>query len=249
MDNSYTQTVNFVAKPGSKYLKDFLPEGRLPKNCLFDKALTGCGGTYLALTDPEPYIIAVPTKSLVRDKVNGPQYREFNVQGVSSDYPLKNRELSVYSKIIVTYKSLPALANRLDISKYHLLVDEAHLLSSMSGYARTELIWIMQNFTRFKTYCFMSATIPRREHLLEEMQELSLVRAIWDESSPVKFNCLLAADVQKSVLKVMLEHSKGEREGTPYFFYNSVGGICNIISRWQSSGLGGTFNIVCADTP
>ena len=45
----------------------------LPVNCLFDKTITGCGGTELALTNGKHTIIAMPFVNLVDNKVNQEQ--------------------------------------------------------------------------------------------------------------------------------------------------------------------------------
>ena len=47
----------------------FLHLSDLPYNCIFNKVVTGCGGTTIALTNQENYVIAVPTKELVVNKV------------------------------------------------------------------------------------------------------------------------------------------------------------------------------------
>lgn len=244
------RTSTIKAPEGVKYLSDVLPEKALPRNCIFNKVLTGCGGTYLALTDPEPYIIAVPTRSLVKDKVLSPQYKYLNVQGVSEDYPIGKRPLNLHDKIVVTYKSLPRVAKLVDIQSYNLLIDEMHMLSNMAGYAREELQWILDNFKDFKSYCFMSATIPRRDHLPSQIATLDYVKVVWQEASQVSFDCYLAKDVLPTVLAIMLQHQRGEREGTPYFFYNSVTGICNVAKKWRAvNGRGSSLNVICANTP
>lgn len=242
-------SIRTITSPeGAQYLKDIPELTTLPKNCLFDKALTGCGGTYLALTDPEPYVIAVPTKALVKDKVTSKTYKDYHIEGISEDYPIGKRDFTFSNKIIVTYKSLPRLSERIATGSYNLLVDEVHMLAAMSGYAPEELLWIMKNFTKFKSYCFMSATIPRREFLPEEIRSLPLVKVLWRDASQVSFDCYTAKNIQNSLLAIMLEHHREQREGVPYFFYNSVAGICTLISKWQSSGLKGTFNVICANT-
>lgn len=37
----------------------------LPKNCIFNKVITGCGGTTVALFNYINYVIAVPTTELI----------------------------------------------------------------------------------------------------------------------------------------------------------------------------------------
>lgn len=245
-------SLTYLTMPaGSKYLSDKLPD-TLPQNCLFDKVLTGCGGTFVALASYQPYIVAVPTKALVYDKVTSSTYSSFNIQGVSEDFPLSaSRDFSKSTKIITTYKSLKSLCERsdVDISKYHLLIDEVHMLSSMTSYAKDELHWILNNFKKFKSYCFMSATMPRADHLLPELRDLNRVLAVWPDLTPVQFNCYVATKIQDSLLEIMYQHKIGKREGTPYFFYNSVTAICNLVKAWnQQDKVPANFNIICGDT-
>ena len=40
----------------------------LPHNCIFNKVVTGCGATTVALFNDEDYVIAVPTVELISNK-------------------------------------------------------------------------------------------------------------------------------------------------------------------------------------
>ena len=40
----------------------------LPYNSIFNKVITGCGGTTIALFNKENYVIAVPTTELITNK-------------------------------------------------------------------------------------------------------------------------------------------------------------------------------------
>ena len=40
----------------------------LPSNCIFNKVITGCGGTTVVLFNNENYVIAVPTTELIINK-------------------------------------------------------------------------------------------------------------------------------------------------------------------------------------
>lgn len=41
----------------------------LPQNCIFNKVITGCGGTTVALFPSRNYVISVPTTELIVNKV------------------------------------------------------------------------------------------------------------------------------------------------------------------------------------
>ena len=56
--------LNITSENGKLNLLD------LPHNCVFNKKITGCGGTTIALFNNENYVIAVPTKELIVNKTN-----------------------------------------------------------------------------------------------------------------------------------------------------------------------------------
>lgn len=51
--------LNIKSNDGFLHLSD------LPKNCIFNKKITGCGGTTIALKNEINYVIAVPTTELI----------------------------------------------------------------------------------------------------------------------------------------------------------------------------------------
>ena len=46
----------------------FLQMEDLPQDCIFNKVVTGCGGTTIVLFNERDYIIAVPTTELITNK-------------------------------------------------------------------------------------------------------------------------------------------------------------------------------------
>ena len=57
----------------------FLHLEDLPHNCIFNKVITGCGGTTVVLQNAEDYVIAVPTTELIINKT------DITVAGVSKE--------------------------------------------------------------------------------------------------------------------------------------------------------------------
>ena len=217
---------------GAKYLSEVLYFGSeygdsLPQNCIFNKVTTGCGGTYVALHSVRPTIIAVPTKALVKDKVTQSKYAHLNILPVSSEYPFVGIPKNCM-KIICTYQSLPEVAKYIDIAKWDLVVDEMHLLNKMMNFSMTALQWMMDNFKKFASYCFMSATVSADEFLLKELRGLDRVKAEWQDIKEVSFECYKAKEIKLSIVQIICEHMDGTRQGNAYFFYNSIAGICSI---------------------
>lgn len=228
-------TIKTITVPsGTKYLSELFNMNTeygdtLPTNCLFDKRLTGVGGTYIALSNPYPTIIVVPTRALVKDKAEQERYKQYNILPVSSDYPFTGIPNGC-KKIICTYHSLEKLCSHLTMSNWNLVVDEMHLINRMLSFTRQPIEWVLDNYKNFKSYCFMSATIPETKFLPEQLQDIDRVVLDWEEAKPIKFECLHSTNVYETMLQIIGEHLDGTRPGNAYFFYNSIAGICKIIN-------------------
>lgn len=113
---------------GVKYLGEVIT--CLPENCIFDKSVTGCGGTTVALSCPSNYVICVPFVSLIQNKLA----QHDNVLGIYKGTKIKDIKSYVsnndikYKKIMVTYDSLYKLEKFINPKDYKLLIDEYHLL-------------------------------------------------------------------------------------------------------------------------
>lgn len=91
---------------------NFLSEAisEIPSNCLFNKGVTGCGGTYLEIISNRDSIILVPNVNLVINKTN----QHSNLIGVYGEISKEtfNHKFQMdfqYKKIIATYDALPKL--------------------------------------------------------------------------------------------------------------------------------------------
>ncbi|NLK09659.1 MAG: hypothetical protein GX317_01670, partial [Staphylococcus equorum] len=197
----------------------------LPKNCLFDKGKVGCGGTTIALKDNENTVIAVPFISLINSKVSQIE----NVLGVYGDVDnetienyLSNESISV-KKIMVTYDSIERLLDFINPSDYNLLVDEYHLLFTQYSFRRAAVIRVLNNYKKFKSYTFMTATPLEDEFILSELRELPIVKCDWEENIPVKvLNVKCDYTVEGAVFDIIKDFLSGKHTGNAYFFVNSL---------------------------
>ena len=99
-----------------QYIKEnpkLFPEG-FPVNCLLHKGKTGCGGTEMVLNNERNTIIAVPTKDLIKNKIEPNAQRKerrdyiLGVMEGIEEYQIMNYiEQYKVKKIMVTYDSLP----------------------------------------------------------------------------------------------------------------------------------------------
>lgn len=208
---------------GTKYLSDCLAD--LPVNCLFSKNSVGSGGTTIALKNQIDYIICVPFVSLIQNKMA----QTPNVFGIFKGFKVK--ELKAYladenipvKKIMVTYDSLPTIMKYIDSSKYHLLVDELHLLFTSMSFRYTACRNVLDNYTKFKQYCFMTATMLEKEFIITELAHLPVVTAEWEDVKVVTIRSVQCeAPLIHTVIYLINEYLSGEKKGNCYLFINSV---------------------------
>lgn len=80
------------ALKGTKYLSEIQNFTQIPENCLFNKGITGCGATELAIRNSLPSIIAMPTIELVRNKTE--RKDDIEVLGIYGE--TTNRQIRAY---------------------------------------------------------------------------------------------------------------------------------------------------------
>ena len=129
----------------------FLHMEDLPHNCIFNKVVTGCGGTTVVLRNSEDYVIAVPTTELIINKTgridagistiqfhDGTEQSAFGLFGKFENDVRKDLiryiESSGTKKIICTYDKIPRLVELINPQNYRLLIDEYHCLLKAYSY-------------------------------------------------------------------------------------------------------------------
>lgn len=219
----------------TKYISEVISD--FPANCIFDKGRVGAGCTTIALTNQENYIIAVPFISLIENKVA--QYPDNTLLGVTGNTVsskvkkyLKNTEIK---KILVTYDSLPRLINQLEdlgysTQDFSLLIDEYHLLFTQYSFRRDAVKGVIDNYQKFKKYCFVTATILQEEFILDELKHLPIVTAKWENIKEVTVRSVRCQkDVIKTVVHLINRFLNDEIEGNAYIFVNSIEFIKDLI--------------------
>jgi hypothetical protein len=222
----------------AKYLSDVLKE--LPKNCLFNKGAVGAGGTTIALSDNANTVICVPYKSLIDNKVIQSKenkelypYELLGVHGDTTDVEIHGY-LNTHSvkKIMVTYDSLPRLMKFLEPQDFTILVDEYHCLFTEYSFRKKACMAVLNNYKAFESFTFMSATPIEDDFILEELKNIDVVTAEWEDVlkvsvQPVK--CQHSLD--RTIISVIERALSGEKEGNYYFFVNSVTFIKKMIAN------------------
>lgn len=178
-------TNQIIAPEGATYLSEFMTE--IPANCIFNKRLTGCGATELALRNEIPTIIAMPYVSLVKNKT---LYRQddLNVLGVYSE--VSNDMIASYAqtpsplKIATTYDSLPRVVDTLkQIGKNpykdtFLLVDEWHSLFNSYEFRYGAVTNLLSTASQFDRATYLSATPIEREYMLTQLKHLPICEVV-----------------------------------------------------------------------
>ena len=246
----------------------FLHLEDLPHNCIFNKVVTGCGGTTVVLKNTEDYVIAVPTTELIINKTG------ITIAGVSKEpyngiYPfgLFGRfddalpRLKEYlnspgtKKIMCTYDKLPRLMEYIKPSNYRLLIDEYHCLLKAYSYRQKAINGVLENFRQFKSFCFMSATpiLPSfRPNCLAGVKEIqadwggSLEKLTVELQQTNKPYALVANIINAYKRDGFITSEEGIRSYEAFFFINSVTDIVAILKHCNLSNE--EARIVCANS-
>ena len=153
----------------------FLKMEDLPQNCIFNKVVTGCGGTTVALFNKYDQIIAVPTTELITNKtglteagvaiIKAPDgIKTQSVFGLFGEFKLAQKTLKEYvaspgtKKILCTYDKVEQLVRFIEPQQYQILIDEYHQLLKACSYRSDAIKGVLENFMKFKSFCFLSAT-------------------------------------------------------------------------------------------
>lgn len=170
----------------------------LPQNCIFNKVVTGCGGTTIALFNEKNYIIAVPTTELITNKTglieagavticspNGDRKQEvFGLFGTfSPDVKGCLREYvgtGGVKKILCTYDKVKYLHEFINAQDYQILVDEYHQLLKAYSYRSKAVCGVLENFRRYKSFCFLSATPISPDFTPSVLEGIEQIDAVWE---------------------------------------------------------------------
>ena len=258
------KTIKITSTSGYLEMED------LPHNCIFNKVITGCGGTTVALSNNECYIIAVPTQELIKNKIkrddagvgtytlqNGETREIFGLFGYSS-YMMK-KELRDYiesheiKKIMCTYDKMEMLLHFINPKDYRLLVDEYHTLLKAYSFREKAINRVFSTYRMYKSFCFMSATpiMPGfKPSLLDDVEE---VMAEWDNVEKITVNLqysnkpfLTAANIINRYKADGFIEVNGNKSYEAFFFINSVNEICKILKHCNLTN--DNARIICADT-
>jgi hypothetical protein len=221
----------------------------LPDNCIFNKVLTGCGGTNVALNSNRKYVIAVPLKDIISSKLvdvdlqnkervkMGRTDEVVIATGLSSKHSIIDCKKAIQNgatKILVTYDSLHRLDKLINFKHWYLLIDEFHELARFEAEKKrnqaTTNIRIMHKL--FKGFTFMSATPTARRYQADYMLELPIIKIVWEGTEPLSISRIkVDMAIPKFLAYTMGEFIDGSKTGNAHVFINSVEIIIEALSQ------------------
>lgn len=237
---------------GAKYLSEFMTE--LPVNCLFNKGVTGCGGTELALRNNRHTIIAMPLIKLVRSKAD---YEGHKDRVLAVDGSTKVNEIEQYIvdhdvwKFASVYDSLPkvikAFKNK-NINPYEkcfLLVDEYHVLLTQYDFRNKAIRDLLEIAAKFNEKTYMSATPLDEEFMLKELRGLPACNVEWIDKSKPTVILQPTSSPQRYTIELIKDKYGDKVDGNLHFFSNNVKFIASVLKETGSRP--DDVKVVCAD--
>ena len=231
----------------------------LPDNVYLNKTVTGCGATHLCLTNNVNYIVLVPYISLIKNKQSKLK-NIFAVYGNVStvdivDYIANNgcgtnKIMSTYDSF---YKVVEAVETLGRLKDFKICFDEAHSLISLSKLKGSVFNYFYNNFKKFKSCVFVTATPNDPDLLPNAIKDIPFTRVVWENTVLVDIkekHTETIADCNKLVMEVCKQHLLGDIDGNAYIFYNSVHEIVSVIKKLKKMDDFSTenVNIFCAST-
>ena len=236
----------------------------LPHNCIFNKVVTGCGGTTIALRNKEDYVITVPTTELIVNKTGKVDADESEIEGnlvfglfgefndsVKSRFR-KYLAKSGTKKIICTYDKLPKLVDFIKTENYRLLVDEYHCLLKAYSYRSKAIDGVLNNFRKYKSFCFMSATPILPDFKPDTLSDVEEIEAVWENVDTMYISLQQTNKPFVKVANIIASYQKdgfieiGDNKSyEAFFFINSVTDIAAILQYCNLKK--DEVKIVCAD--
>lgn len=238
---------------GNIFLSEFLED--LPDNVMLNKVTTGSGMTSVVLQNSVKYVLAVPFVALVKNKEQWCENRGIEFcsvyHGGADENDMKNFK---GDKIITTYDSLAkvtkTLEERGDLRDWKLCVDESHKLVDSAAFRPRAIDSVLDNFEKYKTYVFGTATPVNDRHQLPRLRNITKAKIKWNNLKPVKVNfCHYKNGINDVTAIIALDFINGERSGNAHIFVNSLRSIISVIKKLQGAGISDNslLRIVCAN--
>ena len=228
-------TEKFISMDSVDYLSNKFEY--LPSNCIFNKGMTGCGGSYLELHSNRNSVILVPTIELVKNKSEENIQSVYNAVKDSTIKKYLNSSIP-YKKIIGTYDSIIRILNLINPKDYFLLIDEYHVLFNSYVFRESAIKDVLNHYLDFKEFCFMSATPLEDLCILKELENIDRVTLKWKNAVPVKINVIDTYFTTNELFNLFTDSTCNW-----HIFLNSVNTIRQIIPKLDDN-----YKVVCSSS-
>lgn len=166
------------------YLSDIMSLDQM-HNTVFNKAVTGIGGSSLALDSDNDIIILMPFKEVVNNK-EGYNKDVFTVkEGVTQTAIVEYLKTTTTRKIVSTYDGLNKLLKaytkaKMNIYDDFLLVDEWQVIFHQYLLRKDVMNLLLSEVKNFNKVCFMTATPIKREWWFNEIKHLDELELVYE---------------------------------------------------------------------
>lgn len=236
-----TKETIILDSKGEQYIQDVLKVNGmtdLPDNVILNKVTTGSGMTTAAIISPVPYVIAVPLKRLVENKLQWCKTNNINMLGVYAynecGVGVKEIEEFTGNVIMTTYDSLhkvvEALTNNGRIKDFKIMIDESHHIIRSGNFRYGAIESVLNSYTKFKAFIFGTATPVEDKYQHPKLKDIQKVQIKWYDLKPVTVNyCAYYENLLKASAIAVIDHLNGKMNSNGHFFINSVTDIVTIL--------------------
>lgn len=230
----------------------------LPSRTYLNKQTTGCGATYLSITNDIDYVIAVPYIRLIENKLEKhsdiiiPVYGDIKNQTIDGLYK-KAKTKGLPIKLMVTYEGIPRLFSFdwFNPKDFKLLVDEAHDLCNFGLFRRGAVNYILDNYKLFKDYVFVTATPNKEQFIPKKLAGIEFMSLNWADAKKTNISVQkVTKNGNDYIVETCRQYLDGEIDGSAHIFYNSVKEIISVVKSIMALPIykKDSIKIVCSDS-
>lgn len=230
----------------------------LPSRTYLNKQTTGCGATYLSITNDIDYVIAVPYIRLIENKLEKhsdiiiPVYGDIKNQTIDGLYKKAKAE-GLPIKLMVTYEGIPRLFSFdwFNPKDFKLLVDEAHDLCNFGLFRRGAVNYILDNYKLFKDYVFVTATPNKEQFIPKKLAGIEFMSLNWADAKKTNISVQkVTKNGNDYIVETCRQYLDGEIDGSAHIFYNSVKEIISVVKSIMAlpNYKKDSIKIVCSDS-
>lgn len=208
---------------------------------IFNKGVTGCGATTVALEDEHKTIICCPRINLILNKCMQ-NYDVLGVYGeIGKDVINGYLRKTERPKIMVTYDSFPRLAGIIgDKKDWRIVVDEYQYLLIDSGFRSDKSIELLRSLSEFDYVTYLSATPIADKYMkaLKEFEGVPYTVLDWSNTERTQIVRIESKNPINNALQIVRNYKNGNfpkigdvESKECVIFLNSVTNIVNIVKQ------------------